>query len=239
MRALELRGVSAYYGQVQALRGIDLALAEGEVVSLLGPNGAGKTTTLRAVSRMVRTSGTIEVHGRSVNRQRPENVARLGVAHVPAGRGTFSDLTVQENLSLASGMRPRSMSGLASTDLDAVFGYFPILATFRDRRARALSGGQQQMLAIARGLLSRPRILMIDEPTLGLAPQRARDILGRLRTLRDDWNNSILLAEQNAALALQVTDRVYVLESGTVRLARAAAELTLADVAASSYLGPS
>jgi len=239
MNALELRGVSAYYGQVQALRGIDLALAEGEVVSLLGPNGAGKTTTLRAVSRMVRTSGTIEVYGRSISRQRPENVARLGVAHVPAGRGTFSDLTVQENLSLASGMRPRSTSGLVSADLDAVFGYFPILATFRDRRARALSGGQQQMLAIARGLLSRPRILMIDEPTLGLAPQLAREILGQLRTLRDDWNLSILLAEQNAALALHVTDRVYVLESGTVRLVRAAAELTLADVAASSYLGPS
>jgi branched-chain amino acid transport system ATP-binding protein len=236
MNVLELRGVSAFYGGVQALREVDIHLGENEVVGILGPNGAGKTTTLRALSRLVRTTGEVTVLGRSVGRLAPEAVARLGVAHVPAGRGTFTDLTVDDNILVASQLRPAAMRSQTNADVDTVFGYFPILAEFRHRRAGSLSGGQQQMLAIARGLLTRPRVLMVDEPTLGLAPQLAREILSRLHALRDEWNLSILLVEQNAALALGVTDRVYVLESGQVKLSSSSADLTLADLASSSYL---
>lgn len=236
MNVLELRGVNAFYGKVQALRNLDIHVEENEVVGILGPNGAGKTTALRSLSRLVRTTGEVTILGESVVRLNPETVARRGVAHVPAGRGTFVELTVGENLLLASQLRPSAMTRQAKDDLDTIFGYFPILAEYRHLRAGSLSGGQQQMLAMARGLLTRPKILMVDEPTLGLAPQLAREILSRLRALRDEWNLSILLVEQNAALALQVTDRVYVFESGRVKLSSRSEDLTLADLASSSYL---
>ncbi|WP_055480197.1 ABC transporter ATP-binding protein [Sphaerimonospora mesophila] len=237
MTALALRSVTAFYGGLAAVRDLELTLGVKEVVGLLGPNGAGKTTVLRAVSGMVKTTGGIEVFGTDTAGMRTEQIARLGVAHVPAGRGTFPELTVQENLDLALGLRPRQERHRRAADLDSVLEYFPVLGEYRRRRAGALSGGQQQMLAIARGLLTRPRILMVDEPTLGLAPQLAREILLQLRNLRDAWGISVLLVEQNAALALDVTDRVYVLAAGRVDRVSTASELTLADLAKSSYLG--
>lgn len=234
---LRLRGVAAFYGRVQALFGVDLDVGPGELVALLGANGAGKSTVLRAISRLARTSGELSVHEHDLTRLSTDAVARLGVAHVPEGRGTFTELTVRENLTLAARARARRDRHLVEEDTQSVFEYFPSLREFADRTAGSLSGGQQQMLAIARGVLARPQLLLVDEPSLGLAPLLAREILRQLGALRERWGLAILLAEQNAALALDVADRALILESGRVVASGRADELRRSDVVRASYLG--
>jgi branched-chain amino acid transport system ATP-binding protein len=237
MPHLELKGVRAFYGSLPALHGVDLFVEVGELVCLLGANGSGKSTLLRAVSQMVRTEGQILFEGRSLSGLSPDAVARLGIAHVPEGRGTFTDLTVWENLILAARARPSRLRASIAEDLDLVFTRFPILREFRRRPAGSMSGGQQQMLAIARGLLVRPSLLLIDEPSLGLAPKLVQDLFAQLARLREDWNLAVLLAEQNAAMALGIGNRAYVLESGVIRVSGSATELRSDLSVLGAYLG--
>jgi branched-chain amino acid transport system ATP-binding protein len=234
---LDLQHVQAAYGQVQVLHDVSLSVESGELVALLGANGAGKTSLLRCISRLLDARGGLAVDGQPLAGLTTEGVARLGIAHVPEGRGTFSDLTVLENLLLGARARRTSWRAEMARDLDTVFGYFPILAEYRQRPAGLLSGGQQQMLALARALLSRPRLLLIDEPSLGLAPLVARDILALIGRLRTEWSLAVLLVEQNARLALDIADRAYVLQSGRVVASGTAVELLAGDVLRSSYLG--
>jgi branched-chain amino acid transport system ATP-binding protein len=234
---LELQQVSAAYGQVRVLHDVSMTVQSGELVALLGANGAGKTTLLRCVSRLLPAQGQLSVNGQSLVGRSTEAVAQLGVAHVPEGRGTFTDLTVLENLQLGARARRKDLRTTMRRDLEAVFGYFPILAEYRHRPAGLLSGGQQQMLALARGLLSRPRLLLIDEPSLGLAPLVARDLISLIGRLRTEWSLAVLLVEQNASLALGIADRAYVLQSGRVIASGSAFELREGDLLRSSYLG--
>jgi branched-chain amino acid transport system ATP-binding protein len=230
---LEIEELTAAYGPVRALHGVDLSVAEGRVVALLGPNGAGKTTTLRAVCGMVKAAGRVHYRGRDILGLAPEKVVRLGVAHVPEGRGTFNDLTVAENLRL--GAYARKDKDVAA-DLDRWYGVFPRLAERREQKAGSLSGGEQQMLAIARALLSRPALLLLDEPSLGLAPRVTRelfDVLGDVKAT----GTSMVLVEQNAALALELADTAYVLEAGRTVLSGPAADLRGNDAVRRSYLG--
>jgi branched-chain amino acid transport system ATP-binding protein len=232
---LEIEGLTAAYGQVRALHGVDLTVAEGQVVALLGPNGAGKTTTLRAVSGMVRrTTGRIAFRGRDLAGLSTERVTRLGIAHVPEGRGTFSGLSVAENLRLgAYGRRDPDVT----RDIDRWYGIFPRLADRRDQPAGSLSGGEQQMLAVARALLSRPVLLLLDEPSLGLAPMVVREVFAVLARVRAEDGTGMLLVEQNAALALELADAAYVLEAGRTVLSGPAAQISAEDSIRRSYLG--
>ena len=211
---LELRGVGAAYGAVSVLRSIDLTVDEGTVVALLGANGAGKTTTLRAVCNMlVRTTGEIRFAGQRIDGKATETIVRLGIAHVPEGRGTFEGLTVEENLRLGAYLRrdPRVRG-----DFDRVYGYFPILGERRRQQAGTLSGGEQQMLAVARALMLRPRLLLLDEPAFGRAPVVVQEIFRLLATIVREDNMSVLLVEQNAHHALALASHVFVLETGRV-----------------------
>ncbi|HEU0102469.1 MAG TPA: ABC transporter ATP-binding protein [Mycobacteriales bacterium] len=237
MPVLEMTGVRASYDGVQALHGMDLEIAEGEMVALLGANGAGKTTSLRAISGTVQVTGQVRFAGQDVAGWAPHRVARLGVGHVPEGRGTFVDLTVAENLTLGALARPKALRDRVDADLDVVHQLFPVLREFAARRAGALSGGQQQMLAIARAMLGRPRLLLVDEPSLGLAPMVTTEILRALRRLQGEWELSVLLAEQNARRALKVVDRAYVLESGRVVASGSAAQLQQDSTIQDAYLG--
>jgi|SRR5450631_272639 branched-chain amino acid transport system ATP-binding protein len=237
MALLEVEGLTARYGKLQVLHGIDLSVDEGEKVTLLGPNGAGKTSLLCALSRTVVCGGKVSFDGRSLGRRDASSVARLGIGHVPAGRGTFVDLTVLENLRLGQLGRARSTAGNRQGDLDLVFATFPILADFRERMAGQLSGGQQQMLAIGRALLGRPRVLLLDEPSLGLAPLVVRDLFVSLARLQSEWGLSLLLAEQNARLALDLADRAYVLAGGRVVLSGPTAAISSADLHAAYFAG--
>jgi branched-chain amino acid transport system ATP-binding protein len=231
---LEVEGLTATYGQVRALHGVDLSVAEGQVVALLGPNGAGKTTTLRAISGMVRTGGRIAFRGRGITGLATEKVSRLGVAHVPEGRGTFAGLTVAENLQLgAYGRRDPDVPG----DVDRWYATFPRLADRRDQPAGSLSGGEQQMLAVARALMSRPALLLLDEPSLGLAPMVVREVFEVLTRIRAEDGTGMLLVEQNAALALELADAAYVLAAGRTVLSGPAAEIRAEDSVRRSYLG--
>ena len=234
MPLLELRGVAAHYGPLQALHGIDLSVGEGEVVAVLGANGAGKTTTLRAISGTVATSGDVVFAGKPLSR-RPEAVARAGVAHVPEGRGTFAQLSVIENLRLGAYVR-RDRDGVKA-DLDRVFGRFPILAERRGQAAGSLSGGEQQQLALARALMQRPRLLLLDEPSLGLAPLVVAELFRVVGELNEREGLSVLVVEQNASLALASSSRAYVLEVGRVAVAGASAELQRNESVRRSYLG--
>jgi branched-chain amino acid transport system ATP-binding protein len=234
MPLLELRGVAAHYGPLQALHGIDLSVGEGEVVAVLGANGAGKTTTLRAISGTVATSGDVVFAGKPLSR-RPEAVARAGVAHVPEGRGTFAQLSVIENLRLGAYVR-RDRDGVKA-DLDRVFGRFPILAERRGQAAGSLSGGEQQQLALARALMQRPRLLLLDEPSLGLAPLVVAELFRVVGELNEREGLSVLVVEQNASLALAASSRAYVLEVGRVAVAGASAELQRHESVRRSYLG--
>jgi len=234
---LELAGVLASYDGVQALHGMDLSVSEGEMVALLGANGAGKTTTLRAISGTVAVQGSVRFDGEDVTGSPAHRVARLGVGHVPEGRGTFVDLTVEENLTLGALARGRRMRDLVASDLETVHGLFPVLREFSARQAGALSGGQQQMLAIARAILGRPRLLLVDEPSLGLAPMVTAEILQSLRELQGEWGLAVLLAEQNARRALAIADRAYVLESGRVVASGDAAALREDAAVQDAYLG--
>ncbi len=230
---LELRDVEARYGAVQALRGISLEVPEGEIVAVLGANGAGKTTTLRAVSGTVRRSGEIEFDGKPL-RGGPESVAKAGIAHVPEGRGTFTELSVLENLRL--GAYTRRDRGVKA-DIDRVTGYFPWVEERADQRAGTLSGGEQQMLALARALMGRPRVLLLDEPSLGLAPLIVRDIFRIVRELNEKEGLTVLVVEQDARTALDVASTAYVLEVGRVAVSGSAAELKADEAVRRSYLG--
>ena len=231
---LEVEGLTAAYGQIRALHGVDLTVGEGQVVALLGPNGAGKTTTLRAICGMVRASGRITFRGRDLTGLATEKVTRLGVAHVPEGRGTFPGLTVAENLALgAYGRRDPDVP----RDVDRWYGIFPRLADRRDQPAGSLSGGEQQMLAVARALLSRPALLLLDEPSLGLAPMVVREVFEVLTRIRAEEGTGMLLVEQNAALALELADAAYVLAAGRTMLSGPAAEIRAEDSVRRSYLG--
>jgi len=230
---LELEDVRARYGPVQALHGVSLSVGEGEVVAVLGGNGSGKTTTLRAISGLVTTSGQVRFAGESIRRAAPERVARAGIAHVPEGRGIFRELSVHENLRLGAYLH---RSGFAE-DYERVCGHFPWLERRRTQQAGTLSGGEQQMLAIARALMSRPRLLLLDEPSLGLAPIVVREIFRILGDLNEKEGLAVLVVEQNAKLALRSSSRAYVLEVGQVALEGPSAELGENESVRKSYLG--
>jgi branched-chain amino acid transport system ATP-binding protein len=235
MQLLELVDVEARYGAVKALHGISLGVAEGSVVAVLGANGAGKTTTLRAVSGMVRSSGDVIFAGRRIRRRAPDAMARLGVAHVPEGRGTFGELSVWENLRL--GAYARRDGGAMKDDFERMLAYFPWLGHRRNQAAGTLSGGEQQTLALARALMGRPRLLMLDEPSLGLAPMVVREIFRILSELNEREGLSILVVEQNANVALRASSHAYVLEVGRVAVSGASDELREHESVRKSYLG--
>jgi len=230
---LELRDVEARYGPVQALHGVSLSVDEGRIVAVLGANGAGKTTTLRAISNTVRRSGDVLFAGSPLGRRGPEGVARLGIAHVPEGRGTFAELTVWENLRLGAYTR----RGSIKPELERVLSYFPWIDDRRHQQAGTLSGGEQQMLALARAFVQRPRLLLLDEPSLGLAPVLVTEIFRIIRELNEREGLTVLVVEQNAHLALQVAQEAYVLEVGRVALSGPSAELRSHEPVRRSYLG--
>jgi len=230
---LELEDVEARYGPVHVLHGVSLAVAEGTVVTVLGPNGAGKTTTLRAVSGTVRRSGRIVFNGKTLDGTGPDGTARLGIAHVPEGRGTFSELTVWENLRLGAYTR----RGSIKADVQRVLEYFPWLSDRRGQQAGTLSGGEQQMLALARAFVQRPKLLLLDEPSLGLAPVLVTEIFRIVRELNEKEGLSVLVVEQNAHIALQAAQWGYVLEAGKIVLAGTSQELQDDASIRRSYLG--
>jgi branched-chain amino acid transport system ATP-binding protein len=232
---LEIEGLRASYGPVQALHGVDLTVQEGGVVAILGPNGAGKTTTLRALTGMVRTGGRITFDGRSLAGLSTSRIVRLGVAHVPEGRGTFPALTVEENLRL--GAYTRRDAAAVRADIDRWYGVFPQLAERRGQAAGNLSGGEQQMLAIARALLLRPRLLLLDEPSLGLAPMVTRELFEVLGRVKGEQRTTMLLVEQSAKLALELADHAYVLEAGRTVLAGPAERVRSDANVQRAYLG--
>ena len=232
---LEISGLSVAYGGIQALHGVDLTVRAGEVVTLIGSNGAGKSTTLRAISRMIGLrSGRIVYEGRDITRMRPDQVVRLGIAQSPEGRRMLARQTVLDNLRL--GAYTRSDRAEIAADIERQFQRFPRLAERRNQLAGTLSGGEQQMLAIARALMSRPKLLLLDEPSLGLAPLVVRAIFAIIRELHEA-GVTILLVEQNANLALQNADRGYVLEAGHITLAGSAADLLKDERVRRAYLG--
>jgi branched-chain amino acid transport system ATP-binding protein len=232
---LELQEVGARYGPITALHGVSLTVAEGEIVALLGANGAGKTTMLRAVSGTVRKHGDVLFDGRSIARRPPEAVARLGIAHVPEGRGLFTELTVWENLRMGGYVRGERRT--LRKEAARVFGYFPWLERRRDQQAGTLSGGEQQMLALARALVSRPRLLMLDEPSLGLAPTIVQELFRIVTELNEKDGLTVLVVEQNANIALEAAARAYVLEVGRVAVEGASDELQRHEGVRKSYLG--
>ena len=232
---LELEEVRAGYGPTSVLHGVSLQVKEGEVVSLLGANGAGKTTTLRAITGGVRWTGDIRFAGRSLRRMHTEDIVRLGIAHVPEGRGILTELTVDENLKLGSHLR-RDGAAIRQ-DYDRVFEYFPVLRDRRRLSASTLSGGEQQMLALARAFLMRPKLMLLDEPSLGLAPLVVRAIFEIVRTINDADGVAVLLVEQNARLALNISSQGYVLEVGSIALSGASSDLQGTDSVRKSYLG--
>ena len=228
---LELKDVSARYGPVTALHSVSLTVDEGEIVALLGANGAGKTTTLRAVSGTVRRGGDVVFAGKRLGRSGPEGTARAGIAHVPEGRGIFSELTVWENLRMGAYMRR------GRPDFTTVLDYFPWLDARRNQQAGTLSGGEQQMLALARAFLQKPRLLMLDEPSLGLAPLVTREVFRVVGDLNQKEGLAVLVVEQNAAIALGTAQRAYVLETGNIAISGSADELKSDDAVRSAYLG--
>jgi branched-chain amino acid transport system ATP-binding protein len=232
---LELRGVEARYGPIKALHGVSLTVAEGEIVALLGANGAGKTTTLRAVSGTGRHTGEIVFEGKQIARSKPDAVARAGVAHVPEGRGLFAELSVWENLRMGAYVRGERRT--LRNEAPRVFKYFPWLERRRDQQAGTLSGGEQQMLALARALVGRPRLLMLDEPSLGLAPTVVQEIFRIVKELNADDGLTVLVVEQNANVALNAAARAYVLEVGQVAIEGESAELRRHEGVRKSYLG--
>jgi branched-chain amino acid transport system ATP-binding protein len=232
---LEVVGLTGGYQRSQVLHGIDLAVAEGTVTALLGANGAGKTTTLRAISGTVWRRGTIRFDGRDISRLRPDQVARRGIAHVPQGRGTLTRLSTADNL-MVGALRRRDRSRV-NADLNRCYEIFPRLAQRRHAVAGSLSGGEQQMLAIGRAIMSRPRLLLLDEPSLGLAPQVIQEVFRVLDQLRVDWGLTMLLVEQSVIAALDLADGALVLETGRVALRGPAKALAAMDEIRSAYLG--
>ncbi|HEY1360966.1 MAG TPA: ABC transporter ATP-binding protein [Xanthobacteraceae bacterium] len=209
---LEARGLCAFYGATQILFGLDFAIAAGGISTLLGANGAGKTTTLRALCGMVRISGEVRFRGKPIQALATEDIARRGIAHVPEGRGTFTRLSVAENLEVGA-MSRRDRTGIAA-DIERIYAYFPVLAERRAQQAGTLSGGEQQMLAIGRALMLRPQLLLLDEPSFGLAPRVVEELFAMLARLNREEGVAMLLVEQNAALALELADLAYLIETG-------------------------
>jgi branched-chain amino acid transport system ATP-binding protein len=230
---LELDGVEARYGPVKALHGVSLAVGEKQIVAVLGANGAGKTTTLRAISNLVRRTGEVRFDGKPLGRRSPESIVRMGVAHVPEGREIFAELTVKENLRLGAHTRRGSIKG----DLQRVHELFPWIERRGDQQAGTLSGGEQQMLAIARAMMARPRLLLLDEPSLGLAPIVVSEIFRIVKELNERDGTTVLVVEQNANIALQAAETAYVLEVGRVALSGPSAELREHESVRRSYLG--
>jgi branched-chain amino acid transport system ATP-binding protein len=231
---LEAKGLQAAYGETKVLHGIDFAVRQGGVTALLGANGAGKTSTLRAICGLIRTQGEITLGGQPIGGKATEDIVRLGVAHVPEGRGTFMELTVEENMRLGAYTRPARE---ATADFDRMFDYFPRLKERYKQQAGTLSGGEQQMLAIVRALVLRPRLLLLDEPSFGLAPLIVQEIFHILHRIKDDAGVGILLVEQNAAIALQFADHAYVLETGRIVMDGTSAKVSADEGIRRSYLG--
>jgi branched-chain amino acid transport system ATP-binding protein len=232
---LQVRGLHAGYGSIRVLHGIDFDVEDGAIIALLGANGAGKTTTLRALSGMISSRGQIMLDGKDVSEFSASARAQLGIAHIPQGRGTFVDFTVEENLALGAYVMRDKHS--ISRAFDYWYGIFPWLAERRDQPAGSLSGGEQQMLAVARALMAEPRILMCDEPSLGLAPATTQSLFALLERLNKERNMAILLVEQNARLTLKIAHRAYVIESGEIRLSGDAAALADDPMIQRAYLG--
>ena len=232
---LEVRGLQAQYGPTRVLHGIDFSVEEGGITTILGANGAGKTTTLRAVCGMVRTQGEVTLAGARIDGKATESIVRLGVAHVPDGRGTFVDLNVEENLRL--GAYSRRDKAEVAADFERVFGYFPRLKERRRQQAGLLSGGEQQMLAVSRALMLRPRLLLLDEPSFGLAPLVVQELFEIFRTINQQDHVSMLLVEQNASLALRLADQAYLLETGRVVISGTAEAIRGDAAVRRSYLG--
>ncbi len=231
---LHVQGLKAFYGRSQALFDVSLEVEQGGITALLGANGAGKTTTLRAICGMVRVEGTLRFDGVDIGGAETEDIVRRGIGHVPDGRGTFAELTVLENLRLGGFLRKRDE---VRRDLDLVLGYFPVLKPRLQQQAGTLSGGEQQMLAISRALMLRPKLLVLDEPSFGLAPLIVQEIFGIMRKINANEKVGVLLVEQNARLALDLADRAYLLETGSVVLSGPARELERDEGVRRAYLG--
>jgi len=232
---LEVSGLEAYYGEQQALFGIGFDLDEGQVRTLLGANGAGKTTVLRSLCGMVRTGGDIRLDGKSIRGWATEDIVRLGVAHVPEGRGTFVRLTVEENLQL--GAMTRRDRAAITADIERIYQHFPRLKERRTQQAGLLSGGEQQMLAVGRALMLRPRLLLLDEPSFGLAPLIVEELFEILGQVNRDTGVAMLIVEQNAALALELAEHAYLLETGRIVVSGKASEISKDESIRRSYLG--
>jgi branched-chain amino acid transport system ATP-binding protein len=234
-RLLEARDLQVYYGATQVLFGLGLGVNEGGITTLLGANGAGKTTTLRSLSGMCRTEGQIRFDGKEINGRATEDIVRLGIAHVPQGRGTFSRQTVEENLQI--GAMTRNGRAEIASDVERVYGYFPRLKERHRQQAGTLSGGEQQMLAVGRAMMLRPRLMLLDEPSFGLAPLIVEELFGILRTLNRKEKVSMLLVEQNAALALELADHAYLIETGRLVMEGPARQLRDDENIRRAYLG--
>jgi branched-chain amino acid transport system ATP-binding protein len=232
---LEAKNLTAGYGQTRVLHGMDFAIEKGSITALLGANGAGKTTTLRSLCAMVKAQGEVSFEGRRIEAMATEDIVRLGVAHVPDGRGTFLNLSTEENLRL--GAYSRRDRGAVEPDLERVYGYFPRLRERRAQQAGTLSGGEQQMLAVSRALMLKPKLMLLDEPSFGLAPLLVRELFSILRDIREREGVSMLLVEQNAAMALDLADHAYLIETGRVVLQGSSQELKNDDSVRRSYLG--
>lgn len=232
---LEVNDLHAFYGPTHVLHGVSFSIEAGGITTLLGANGAGKTTTLRALCGMVGTKGQITFDGEPIRGKATEDIVRRKIAHVPEGRGTFTALTVEENLTL--GAYTRKDKKAVTGDFDRIFSYFPRLKERRKQQAGTLSGGEQQMLAVSRALMMRPRLLLLDEPSFGLAPLIVQDIFGILRTINREEKVSMLLVEQNASLALSVADHAYLLETGRVMMSGTADKIKSDENVRRSYLG--
>ncbi|WP_322516242.1 ABC transporter ATP-binding protein [Rhodopseudomonas palustris] len=232
---LNVRDLHAYYGQVQALHGLEFDLQEGSLTTLLGANGAGKTTTLRAICNMVRSTGSIEFEGNKLSSRSTESIVRLGIAHVPQGRGTFTTLSVHENLEL--GAISRKDRKAIPGDIERMYAHFPVLKQRHTQQAGTLSGGEQQMLAVARALMLRPRLMLLDEPSFGLAPLVVRDLFKILGKINREDKVTILVVEQNAQLALELADKAYVIETGRIVMSGKADDIANNEDVRKSYLG--
>ena len=230
---VNVSGLSAGYGPIEVLHGLDFTVADGEIVVILGANGAGKTTTMRSVSGMIGRHGTVEFAGHEISSAKPDAILRAGISQVPQGRGTFTDLTVDDNLR-AGGYTTR---GSIEDDLERWYALFPRLSDRRDQKAGSLSGGEQQMLAVARAMMPRPKLLLCDEPSLGLAPLITKELFRVLGSLREEHGMSLLIVEQNAGMALELADRAYVLETGSIVATGTGAELLADDRIKEAYLG--
>ena len=231
---LTVRGLSAGYGPIEVLHGVDLDVQEGQVAVILGANGAGKTTSLRAISGMIPRAGVVDFDGHSIIKAAPERIVGLGIAHVPQGRGTFTDLTVDDNMRAGAYVRHDHE---ITSDLALWYETFPRLKDRRSQKAGTLSGGEQQMLAIARALMSRPKLLLCDEPSLGLAPLITKALFQTIKRLNEQHGLTVLLVEQNANLALDIAHHVCLLETGQIIAAGSAAEIASDDAVRRAYLG--